>query len=102
MKIYNLRVDHCQRKQRLRRLNKHTQSSICHQDATKSHIDVNKMSTILPFSIFIIFEHLTIKSWCSMPEDEQRLSASPFEEYFWRDTRGMCSPEQAQFKGGKR
>ena len=35
-----------------------------------------------------------------MPEDEQRLSASPFEEYFWRDTKGMCSPEQAQYIGG--
>ena len=76
---------------------KHNLSSICHQDVAKFQIDVIKISAILPFSIVIIFEHLTIKFWCSMPEDEQRLSASPFEEYFWRDTKGMCSSEQAQY-----
>ena len=80
---------------------KHNLLLICHQHVTKFNMDVIKILAILPFSIFISFEHLTIRSWCSMPEDEQRLSASPFEEYFWRDTKGMCSPEQAQYYRGQ-
>ena len=56
----------------------------------------------VPFSIVIIFEHRTIKSWCSIPEDEQRLSASPFEEYFCSDTNGICSPEEKFYTGSPR
>ena len=77
-------------------------SPFCEINITRMSQTVNQMSLkwhqSVPFSIVIIFEHRTIKSWCSIPEDEQRLSASPFEEYFWSDTNGICSPEEKFYK----